>query len=183
MDRTQAYQELTARLANRNLIKHSLAVEAIMRELAEHFKEDVDKWGAAGLLHDIDYDKTANDPARHSILGAEILENLGIDETIVYAVKAHNDYHGIVRKRRIDKALYSSDPVSGLITAAALILPSKKLEDVSVEFIMKRINEKSFAKGANREQIKACEELGIDLEDFIKISLNAMKKISPELGL
>jgi putative nucleotidyltransferase with HDIG domain len=183
MDRTQAFEQLKVRLTNSNLIKHSLAVETIMRELAAHFKDDIDLWGLAGLLHDIDYDKTASDPATHSILGAEILDNLGVDSEIVYAVKAHNDYHGIERKRKLDKALYCADPVSGLITAAALILPSKKLEDVTVDFIMKRMNEKSFAKGANREQINKCDELGLSLETFITISLNAMKKISIDLGL
>jgi putative nucleotidyltransferase with HDIG domain len=183
MDRSHAFDELRARLTNGNLIKHSLAVEAIMRELAVHLKDDVDLWGLAGLLHDIDYDKTANDPSMHSILGAEILENLGTDPEIVYAVKAHNDFHGIDRKRKIDKALYCADPVSGLITAAALILPSKKLEDVTADFIIKRMNEKSFAKGANREQIKKCDELGLTLEVFIELALNAMKKISSNLGL
>ncbi|MCX7922143.1 MAG: HDIG domain-containing protein [Clostridia bacterium] len=183
MERRHALEELKLRLTNKNLIKHSLAVEAIMKALAEHFKEDADKWGLAGLLHDIDYDKTANDPAEHSILGAEILEGLGIDEEIVYAVKSHNDYHGIPRNRRIDKALYSADPVSGLITAAALILPSKKLSEVTVEFIMKRINEKGFARGANRSQIKACEDFGLSLEEFISISLSAMQSISDDLGL
>lgn len=183
MDRERVLDELKARLLNKNLIKHSLAVEAIMRDLAALLRDDVEMWGLAGLLHDIDYDKTAGDPSRHSLLGAEILENLGIDEEIVYAVKAHNDYHKIERKRKLDKALYCADPVSGFITAAALILPSKKLEDVSVEFVLKRMNEKAFAKGANREQIKTCSELGLTLEKFIEVSLNAMKKISGELGL
>lgn len=183
MERVQALDELKKMLTNKNLIKHSLAVEAIMEELARYFNEDAEEWGIAGLLHDIDYDKTAADPSRHSILGAEILEQLGVSSSIVYAVKAHNSYHGIERKRKIDKALYSADPVSGLITAGALILPSKKLEDVSVDFIMKRINEKSFAKGANRDQIKACQELGLTIEEFIGISLKAMKQISDELGL
>lgn len=183
MERDQALKELKARLKNRNLVKHSLAVESIMRELAAYFNEDSDRWGLAGLLHDIDYDKTKDDPSKHSIVGAEILEELGIDDEIVYAVKAHNSYHGIERKRKIDKALYSADPVSGLIIAAALILPSKKLEDVTVDFVLRRMEEKSFARGANREQIKACEELGLSLEKFIEISLNAMKKISNDLGL
>ncbi|MCX7709890.1 MAG: HDIG domain-containing protein [Clostridia bacterium] len=183
MERAQAFVELTGRLTNKNLIKHSLAVEAIMRDLAAYFKENEDKWGLAGLLHDIDYDKTASDPAKHSIIGADILETLGINDEIVYAVKAHNDYHGIERKRKIDKALFCADPVSGLITAAALILPSKKLEEVTVEFIMKRFNEKGFARGANREHIAKCDELGLSLEEFLEISLRAMKRISDDLGL
>lgn len=183
MDRNQGYEELKERLTNKNLIKHSLAVEAIMRELAVYFKDDIEQWGLAGLLHDIDYDRTADDPSRHSILGAEMLEELGVDEGVIYAVKAHNSYHGIERRRRIDKALYCADPVSGLITAGALILPSKKLEGITVDFFVKRFYEKSFARGANRDQIKSCEELGLSLEQFIEIALNAMKGISKELGL
>lgn len=183
MDRTQALEELKVRLTNKNLLKHSLAVEAIMRALAVHFKEDAEQWGLAGLLHDIDYDRTADDPSKHSIIGAQILEDIGVDDTIVYAVRAHNDCHGIERKRKIDKALYCADPVSGLITAGALILPSKKLADVTTGFIMKRFNEKAFARGANRAQIQKCEELNLGLEQFIEISLNAMKAISDELGL
>jgi len=183
MDRERALEELKARITNKNMIKHSLAVEAIMRELATMLEGDVEAWGLAGLLHDIDYEKTADDPAKHSIMGAEILENLGVDEEIVYAVRAHNSYHGIERRRKIDKALYCADPVSGLITAGALVLPGKKLADVTTDFILKRMKEKSFAKGANREQIKACSELGLTLEEFIEAAIRAMRKISDELGL
>ncbi|HHV29205.1 HDIG domain-containing metalloprotein [Acetivibrio mesophilus] len=183
MEREQALEELRGRIENENLIKHSLAVEAIMKDLAFYFKDDIDKWGLAGLLHDIDCEKTAGDISKHSLVGAEILESLDIESSIVYAVKAHNDYHGIERKRKIDKALFCADPAAGIITASALILPSKKLEDVTVEFVIKRINEKGFAKGVNREQIKSCEQLGISLEKFIEISLEAMKKISDDLGL
>jgi len=183
MEREQALEELRGRIENENLIKHSLAVEAIMKDLAFYFKDDIDKWGLAGLLHDIDCEKTAGDISKHSLVGAEILESLDIESSIVYAVKAHTDYHGIERTRKIDKALFCADPAAGIITASALILPSKKLEDVTVEFVIKRINEKGFAKGVNREQIKSCEQLGISLEKFIEISLEAMKKISDDLGL
>ena len=183
MDRLKALDELKARISNNNLIKHSLAVEAIMMELAALLKDNAKLWGLAGLLHDIDYEKTANSPERHSLLGAEILEDMDVDPDIVYAVKAHNGYHGIERKRKMDKALYCADPVSGLITAGALILPSKKLADVTTDFILKRMNEKSFAKGADRDQIKSCSELGLSLEVFIDTALRAMKKISDELGL
>ena len=183
MDRDRALNELRARLTNINLIRHSLAVEAIMRELAALLRDNVELWGLTGLLHDIDYEKTADDPARHSIVGAEILENLDVDPEIVYAVKAHNDLHGIERKRKLDKALYCSDPMSGMITACALILPSKKLSGVSADFVMKKFEEKAFAKGANREQIKSCSYLGISLEEFVITSLTAMKGISDELGL
>lgn len=183
MDREQAFEELTGRVTNKNLIRHSLAVEAIMRSLAEYFKDNEENWALSGLLHDIDYDKTANDPSKHGVLGADILENLGLDNAVVYAVKAHNDHLGIMRKRKLDKALYSADPVSDLITAAASILPSKKLEDVTVEFVMKRFSEKKFVADENREQILKCVELDMTLEQFIEISLKAMQKISEKLGL
>ena len=183
MEREQALKELKLRVNNKNLVKHSLAVEAIMKELAQYFNKDKDAWALAGLLHDIDYDMTAEDPSTHSIMGAEILQDLDIDNEIVYAVKAHNSYHGVERKRKIDKALYCADPVSGLITACALILASKKLKEVDVDFVIRRIDEKGFARGANRDQIRACNELDLSLEKFIDISLNAMKKISCDLGL
>ena len=183
MDRNQAIEELKFRIKNPNMIKHSLAVEAVMMGLAKYFNEDIEKWQLAGLMHDVDYEKTADDPSKHSILGAEILENLGFDSAIVYAVKAHNSYHGIERKRKMDKALYSADPVSGLITAAALILPSKKLSDVSLESLLKRMNEKSFAKGADRGRIRECSEMGLSVEQFLEIALEAMKSEAVELGL
>lgn len=183
MDRTQALEELTGRVTNKKLIKHSFAVEAIMKSLAEYFKDNEENWSLSGLLHDIDYDKTVNDPSKHGAVGADILENIGLDDEIVYAVKAHNDHLGIMRKRKLDKALYASDPVAGLITASALSLPSKKLEDVTVEFIMKKFNEQGFAAGSNREQISKCVELDLTLEQFLEISLMAMQKISGDLEL
>ena len=133
MERADALFEIKSRLFNENLIKHSLAVEAIMRELARYFGEDTELWGLAGLLHDIDYEKTAKDPSKHSIIGADILENLGINSSVVYAVRAHNDYHNIPRRRKIDIALFSADPLSGLIVATVLIIPSKKIKDIKTE--------------------------------------------------
>lgn len=183
MEREKAFEELKARLVNEDLIKHSLAVEAIMRALAIYSREDAELWGLTGLLHDIDCERTAGSPSLHGIVGAEILRDLGMDEELVYAVRVHNEMHNLVRKRKIDKALYCADPVSGLITAGALVLPSKMLSDVSADFILKQMNEKSFARGANREQIGKCDELGLSLEQFIEIALNAMKGISNDLGL
>jgi len=183
MDRERALAELKARLVTKNLIKHSLAVEAIMRKLAAYFQEDIELWGLAGLLHDIDYDKAGSDPEKHGLVGAEILDGLNVDHTVIYAIKAHNPKTGIVRRRKIDKALYCTDPLSGLITACALILPDKKLEGVTTEFVIKKFTEKSFAKGANREQIMTCEEIGLSLEKFIDLGLEAMKSIHEDLEL
>lgn len=183
MNREEALKHLTDNIKNKNLLKHMLATEAIMRELAEKFQQDRERWGIAGLLHDIDYDTTAEDPKNHSIIGSQILESLGYDDDIVYAVKVHNDVHGLPRKALMDKALYCCDPATGLIVASALISPKKRLMDIDEQFILNRYREKTFAKGADREQIAACNDIGLTLEEFISIGLKAMRTISKELGL
>ena len=183
MEREEALVNLKENLKNENLVKHCIAVEAGMEELAEYFDEDIEEWSLAGLLHDIDYESTQDNPERHSLVGAEILEDLGLSEEIVYAVKVHNEIHGLPRKSKMDKALYSVDPLTGLIVAATLIHPDKKLEAVDVEFVMNRFDETSFARGANREQIRACNELGLELEEFIELVLKGMQSKSDELGL
>ncbi len=190
MDREQALKLVKEKINNKNLVSHCLAVEAIMRGLAEELNErngnkglDVDKWAMAGLVHDIDYAQTAKEPDKHSLIGAEILNDLGFEDDIVYAVKVHNQMHGLPFKNDLDKALYAADPISGLIVAAALVRPEKKLNAVNAESVLKRFGEKAFARGANREQIMACEELGINLKDFIDIALKSMQGIDKELGL
>jgi len=184
MDREKAFNLLKENLKNQNLIKHSLAVEAGMRALAKFFGEDEEKWALAGLLHDIDYEKTKEDPKLHSKLGAEMLKNMGFEEDICQAVLTHNEIHGIEPKTKMAKALYCLDPLTGLIVASALVLPSKKLKDLKVENILNRFKEKRFAAGANREIIRKCEDfLGISLEKFVEIVLGAMQEISDQLGL
>ncbi len=183
MDKQEALKFVEEKVTNRNLVKHMLATEAVMRALARKFGEDEDKWGIAGLLHDIDYDKTKDDPKKHSLVGGEMLKEKGLDEEIVHAVKAHNDVHGIERKTLMDKALYSTDPLTGLIVAAALIHPEKKLSAIDARFVLNRYNENSFARGANRGQIAKCSELGLSLEEFIEIGLKAMQEIADDLGL
>ncbi len=183
MQREEALDLLKENLHNENLINHSLAVETIMRGLAEHLHEDVEKFGLAGLLHDIDYDETAEDPVRHSLIGAELLAQKGFEPDIVYAVKVHNTRHGLPRNSIMDKALYAADPTSGFITAAALIRPDKKLDEVQMKSLKKRFKEASFAKGAKREQMDACSELGLSREEFLNIALESMKKIAPQIGL
>ncbi|MDL1972002.1 MAG: HDIG domain-containing protein [Deltaproteobacteria bacterium] len=183
MDREKLFKELKKRVKNKNLIKHMLATEAVMRALAERFGEDVEKWGIVGLLHDIDYEETKDRPEEHSLIGAEILENMGLPEDIIYAVKVHNPIHNLPRNSKLDKALYAVDPLTGLIVACALITPEKKLSKIDTAFVLRRFKEKAFAKGANREQIKTCSELGLSLEEFIDIALRAMQGISGQLGL
>jgi len=183
MDRVQALIELKARLKNENKLMHSLAVEAIMRKLASRLKGDAETWGIVGLLHDIDCDRTADEPEKHSLVGAEILENIGLDEDIVYAVRAHNPIHGIERKRKMDKALFCADAVSGFIKAYALARPSGKLSDVTAGFVMEKMDDGSFAKDIDRDRIRSCGGLGLPLDEFIGIALASMGEISDQLGL
>lgn len=183
MDREIAIAELKKHVKNKNLLKHMYACEAVMQRLARHFGEDEAKWALAGLLHDIDYEATKDNPQQHSMIGADMLEEMGLPQDIIYAVKVHNEVHGLPRTSLMDKALYATDPVTGLIVAGALIRPDKQIEPIDVEFLLKRFNEKSFARGASREQIATCSELGLSLEQFLGMALEAMKKVKVELGL
>lgn len=184
MTREEGLILLKENLSNQNLIKHCFAVEAIMRALAQHFEEDEEKWGLTGLLHDIDYEKVKDDLSQHSLVGAKMLEDLGIEKDICQAVKVHNEAHGISPETLLEKALFVVDPLTGLIVAATLVLPSKKIADLTAENVLNRFKEKAFARGANREIIKKSEELlGLKLEEFVKIGLLAMQGISQELGL
>jgi len=181
MDRDQARQLMESKLTNQNLRKHVLAVAAVMRALAERFGGDPDRWEVAGLLHDLDYEVTAKEPERHGLVSAEWLAELGVDDEIIGAVKAHADQ--APRESDLNKAVYCADPVTGFIVACALIRPEKKLGPVEVDFAVKRMKEKRFAAGASRERIRACEELGLSVEEFMGIALAAMKDIHAELGL
>ncbi len=185
MSREEAIELISKYVKNENSIKHMLAAEAIMRALARKFQEDEELWGITGLVHDIDMeiaDYRVN-PEKHGQVGAEILEKEGFDDAIVNAVKAHNEKTGKARETLLEKAIFCTDPLTGLIVAASLVLPSKKLADLSPESVLKRFREKSFARGANRETISACTEIGIELDEFVNIGLNAMQQISEEIGL
>jgi len=184
MNQQEALVVLRQNLSNYNLIKHCLATEAIMRSLAECFHEDKERWGLAGLLHDIDYEKTKDSPMEHSLVGALMLEEMGLETEIVQAVRTHNERHGIPQDSLMGKALYVTDPLTGLVVASALVLPSRKIVDLTLENILNRFSEKSFAKGANREIIKKCKEfLGLELEEFVKIGLLAMQAVAGDIGL
>lgn len=183
MTRDELVAEVQKRVPTKNLFKHILAVEAVMGRLAQELEQDQERWGAAGLLHDIDYEETKADPNAHSLLSGKIAREFGYDQEIVHAVEAHNHVHGIPRDSLMDKALYSADPLTGLIVAAALVSPTKKLKDIDAGFVEKRMGEKSFARGADRDTIKACSELGLDIHRFIELGLEGMQGISDELGL
>ena len=183
LTRKEAYNQLEKHVRNKNLLKHMLSVEAVMRGLAVHFGEDIEKWGLTGLLHDIDYDQTKDDPELHSLIAADMLTDIGFPEDIVYAVKVHNYTHGLPRMSLLDKALYAADPVSGFVVAGALVRPDKKLASVELEYLLKKFGEKAFARGADRDQIKTCSEIGLELEDFLSISLKSMQGIADEIEL
>ena len=181
MTRDEAMELVTSQVSNTNLIKHMLATEAVMRELAVYFGEDEELWGLAGLLHDLDYDRTADDFQRHGLLTAEMLEPFAVDERIVHAIRAHPGH--VPAESRLDKALYAVDPLTGLLVAAALMHPTRKIGNVDVAFVLKRFKEKRFAAGANREQIQACAGFGMELDQFVSMALKAMQAIDAELGL
>ncbi len=181
MQRDQAKKLMEQTIPNKNLQKHMLACEACMRALAARFGEDVEAWGLAGLLHDLDYDQTVSDFGNHGRITAKMLEGTDVPAVIIHAIQAHPGH--VAAESTMDFALYAVDPITGLIVAAALMHPTKKLASVDVGFVMKRYKEKRFAAGANREQIATCDRLGLGLEDFTGACLAAMQGISGELGL
>jgi len=183
MNRQEALESVRDNVENENLVKHMLATEAIMRALARRFGEDEEEWGLTGLLHDIDMDLTEGDMESHSRLGADLVREMGVSEVIAQAILRHNETHGIPRETKLDKALFCADPLTGLIIAAALVRPDKKLSGVEAKSVRKRFKEKSFAAGANREQIALCSELGLELDEFLELGLKAMQEIASDLGL
>jgi len=154
-----------------------------MRALARRFGEDEEEWGLTGLLHDIDMELTEGDMSTHSKLGADLARELGASEAMAHAILCHNQAHGIPRESNLDKALFCADPLTGLIIATVLVRPDKKLAGVEAKSVRKKFKEKSFAAGASREQIARCAELGIELDQFLALGLEAMKGIAPQLGL
>jgi putative nucleotidyltransferase with HDIG domain len=181
--REEALDSIKANIENENTIKHMLATEAIMRALARRFGEDEDEWGLTGLLHDIDMELTEGDMNTHSRLGADLARELGASEAMSHAILCHNQAHGIPMETRLDEALCCADPLTGLIVAAALVMPDKKLAGVRAKSLRKKFKEKSFAAGANREQISQCTGLGIELDEFLELGLEAVREIADDLGL
>jgi len=181
MKREDALQLLHDHLKNRNLVKHCLAVEACMKALAVQLGHDPEPWGLAGLVHDLDYETTEKSPELHTVETARILEGLGVDPAVVHAVRAHAGKAAC--ESPMDWAIYSVDPLTGLIIAAALMHPTKKITAIDLEFVKRRYKEKHFARGARREEIEQSVNLGLDLDTFIAISLAAMQGIAGELGL
>jgi len=187
MTREEAYRLVTEWTQNFNLVKHMLAVEAIMRALARHFKEDEELWGIVGLVHDADYEMFKHDPQKHPSRISEELKKRNCDPRIIQAVQAHGWQSSEVAQEpqsQLDWSLYCCDELSGFIIACALVRPDKKLASVTAESVLKKFPVKAFAAAVDREHIKLCEKkLGIPLAEFIQIALMAMQGISAELGL
>ncbi len=183
MTRQEALNSIKANVEDKNLVKHMLATEAIMRALARYLSENEEEWGLTGLLHDIDMELSGGDVGTHSKLGADLVRELGASEATAHAILCHNEMHGIPLETKLDMALFCADPLSGLIVAAALVRPDKKLAGLEVKSVRKRFKEKSFAAGVDREQVSRCSEIGIELDQFIELGLKAMRGIAADLGL
>lgn len=181
ISREAAYNLVLEKIGNNNLLKHILAVEAGMRRLAEYFKEDVEMWGLTGLLHDLDYNETKEDESRHTYLTAEWLKEYYLPEEMLHAIHAHPGH--ILCESRLDWALYSVDPTTGFLVACALMHPSKKLIAIDNEFMLRRFKEKRFAAGAMRENMAACANLNLELEQFLLLVHEGMLTITDQLGL
>jgi len=182
MNREDAFELVNGRLGGTATMAHCLACEACMRALAARLGEDAELWGLTGLVHDLDLDETADDPARHTVVGAEILRGAGAPEELVLAVLGHNDK--APRETLLAKAMWVVDPTTGFITASALIRPSKSTRDLTVKSVRKRMKDKRFAAAVNRDQIRACEELlGLELAEFLQVCLEAMDGIRDRIGL
>jgi len=183
LNRKEALELLKKNLRTQNLIKHSMAVEAILQAMALKLGEDEELWALTGLLHDLDYDFTKNEPERHSLVTIKVLEDL-LPEEGINAIKAHNyQYTAQIPQTYLDKSLIAADAVSGLIIAAALVMPSKKLVDVTPKTLSDKFKDKSFAAGCNRKRIELCADMDLELQVFLELSLNALKNIADTLGL
>ncbi len=184
ISREEALELLKNNIRNENLLKHCYASEAVMRALAGKLGEDADKWGLAGLLHDLDVELTDADLERHVLETEKILTRKGVDPEIVDAIVRHNEQaHDKKRESVFHHALAAGETITGLIIATALVYPDKKLASVKPKSITRRMKEKAFAASVSREIIRECETIGIPLNEFAEISLGAMQGISDQLGL
>lgn len=185
--RDQALKLLHDNIQAINLRRHCYAVEAVMRALAGRLGGDSGLWGIVGLVHDADYELTKNNPNEHTRLVAKWLSDLQAGDEIINAVLAHG--WGYVEgnaepKSKMEWALYCCDELTGFIVAVALVRPERRLSSVTVDSIMKKWNEKSFASGVTREQIEVCQQkLEIPIQEFISIALSAMQAKASDLGL
>ena len=186
--RDDAWRLLCEYTQSENLRKHALAVEACVRAYASKFGGDEELWGLAALLHDFDYERWPNaehHPTReHPYEGSKILRERGYPEEMIHAILAHADYSGVQRTSALDRALFACDELAGFLTACALIKPSKSIHEVETASVKKKLKDKAFARGVNRQDVyKGAEELGIPLDGHIAFCIEAMRSVAPALGL
>jgi len=183
MERSAALALVREYVKNEGLVRHMLAVEAAMRWYAEKLGEDVERWGVAGLLHDFDWEIHPT-LEEHPAAGAPILRAHQVPEELIRAVLSHADHTGVPRQTRMEKALFACDEITGLITAVALVRPSRSLHDLEASSVKKKWKDRAFAAGANRDEIaKAAEEFGVELWEHVGNVIHAMRRIAPELEL
>ena len=183
MNRSQAMALVREFVKNENLIRHMLAVEAAMLFYAEQLGEDAETWGLVGLLHDFDWEIHPT-LQEHPQDGAPILRARGAPEQIIRAILSHADHTGVPRQSRMEKALYACDEITGLVTAVALVRPSRSILDLEASSVKKKWKDKAFAAGANRDEIaQATQEFGLELWTHVGNVILAMRRIAPELGL
>jgi len=187
-NREQAWKLLCEYTQSESLRKHAQAVEACLRAYAKKSGADEELWGVAGLLHDFDYERWPNadhHPTReHPYHGCQILREQGYPEEMIHAILGHAHYSGIERVSALDHTLFACDELAGFLTACALIKPSKSIHEVEAASVKKKLKDKAFARGVNREDVyKGAEELGVPLEEHIAFCVDAMRSVAGELGL
>ncbi len=184
ISRDQAMTSLKEHVKNEKTIIHCLASEAVMRALARKLGEDEERWGLTGLLHDIDVELTNADPKVHALKAEELLAEFSLDGEMIDAIRMHNDEAtGLPRTTTFQHALAAGETITGLIYATTLVYPGKKIASIKYKSVRKRMKEKAFAASVNREHIMECEKIGIPLDEFIQLSVDAMKEVSADIGL
>lgn len=182
INRDEAFDLIIKNTPEENLIHHALETEAVMKELATHLGQDETLWSITGLLHDVDYSSTKTNPESHGLKGAEMLEGL-LPQEALYAIKAHNsEMTGVTPQSQFDFALRCGETVTGLVHANALIRP-EGIEGMTPKSLKKKMKAKAFAASVNREIIKECEKIGLDLTEFFKLSISAIEKIADQVTL
>ena len=182
--RAEALDLLKKHVKNERMIAHCLSSEAVMRALARRLGENEEKWGLAGLLHDLDVEITSANPLTHALVGAQMLNTMDLDADIVDAIRMHNECAtGLERSTIFQHALAAGETITGLITATAMVYPDRKVASVKPKSITKRMKEKAFAASINRESILECEKIGLSLDEFAALSIAAMSSISDQIGL
>ena len=183
LERDLAWNVLTEFTKSDSLRKHALAVEASMRAYASEYRQDLESWGMAGMLHDFDYEMHPAAP-HHPSKGAEILLSRGVPAEVVYAILAHADYAGFPRRSLLDRALYACDELSGFVTASALVRPGRTIAGLEVASVKKKLKDKAFARTVNRHDVyRGAEELGVSLDAHIAFVVQALTAVAPRIGL